>query len=270
MAELGADEWTFERKLWPRRFRTTRLKVVLAAAAGGKSAGWAHAALYQTYFYPVYALIAARRGRAAAEELTQAFFVERMVGSRDLARFDPDKCRRFRNWLSTAVESFLKNDWTAQRRKRRDVRRTLALDFEGAEHRFLNDPATEPESRYNRGWALCVLSHVIARLRCEYCASTPRENGPCAEAWFDALKRFLPGPELEESAYQEVAVSLGTTTDVIKQRVFRLRERFGEQLREYLAELVASDEEVDSEIQFLYDALQLPPSQYERHGIYRQ
>ena len=107
-------------------------------------------------------------------------------------------------------------------------------------------------------------------MRNEYCASPSRANAPRAEAVFDALKVFLPGPELEESAYQGVALSLGMSTSVIKRRVCLLRQRFGEQLREYLAELVASDEDVDSELQFLYEALQLPPSQYELHGIYRQ
>jgi DNA-directed RNA polymerase specialized sigma24 family protein len=244
--------------------------MVLAAAEGGESAESARAELYRAYFYPVYALIAARRGRAAAEELTQAFFVERILESKDLARFDPAKCRRFRNWLFTAVESFLKNDWKAQRRKCRDVRRTLALDFEGAEAHFLSSPATDPEQRYNRAWALCVLSDVITRVRRKYCAAASHVTNPCAETRFDAVKVFLPGPELEEAAYQGLVVTLGMSTNCIKRLVCHLRQLFGEQLREYLAERVASDEEVDSELQFLYDALQLPPSQYEIHRIYRQ
>jgi hypothetical protein len=244
--------------------------MVLAAAAGGESAGAARAGLYRAYFYPIYTLIAARRGRDAAEELTQAFFVERILDSKDLARFDPAKCRRFRNWLFTAVESFINNHSKAQRRQCRDVRKTLALDFEGAEAHFLSSPATEPERRYSRAWALCVLSNVISRARREYCAAASRVTNPCAETRFDAVKVFLPGPELEESAYQGLVVPLGMSTKLIKALVCRLRRRFGEQLREYLAELVASDEEVDSELQFLYQALQLPPSQYELHGIYRQ
>jgi hypothetical protein len=111
---------------------------------------------------------------------------------------------------------------------------------------------------------------VITRVRREYCAAASHVTNPCAETRFDAVKIFLPGPELEESAYQHLSVPLGMSTDRIKRLVCQLRQRFGEQLREYLAELVASDEEVDSEIQFLYEALQLPPSQYERYGIYRQ
>jgi len=241
--------------------------MVLTAKSGGESA---LAELYRGYFYPVYALIAARRGREAAEELTQAFFVERMIAKKDLARFDPEKCRRFRSWLFTAVESFLKNEWKAQRCQRRDVRRTLALDFESAEIRFVRDPALDPERRYNRAWALCVLSNVIARLRREYCASVPRANRVQAEACFDALKIFLPGPELEESAYEGVAAALGMSTARIRRRVCLLRERFGEQLREHIGELVASDAEIDAEIQFLYQALRLPPSQYELRGQYCQ
>jgi DNA-directed RNA polymerase specialized sigma24 family protein len=256
--------------VWPRRCRTTRLSMVRAAAAGGAAAEAAHAELYRAYFYPVYALIAARRGREAAEELTQAFFVERLIDSEDLARFDPSKCRKFRNWLFTAVDSFLKNEWKARRRKCRDVRRTLALDFEAAEIRFLNEPTADPESRYNRAWALCVLSNVITRVRREYCESVPRADRARAGIRFDALKIFLPGPELEASAYGGVAVSLAMTTDAVKQLVCRLRERFGHELLAHVAELVATEEEVDSELQFLYQALEVPASHYERHHIYRQ
>jgi RNA polymerase sigma factor (sigma-70 family) len=265
MTNFRTDEWRIDVVAWPRRCRTTHLSMVLAAAEGGESAEAARAGLYRAYFYPVYALIAARRGREAAEELTQAFFAERMILRNDLARFDPNKCRKFRNWLFTAVDSFLMNEWRAQRRKRRDVRKTLALDFEAAEIRFMNDPAIEPERRYERAWALCVLSHVIARLRDEYCAASRGAARATAAARFDALKAYLPGPELDESAYKEMALRLGMSAEAVKQRVYQLRKRFGEQLREHVAELVASNAEIDEEIQFLYRALQLPPSQYDLH-----
>jgi hypothetical protein len=55
------------------------------------------------------------------------------------------------------------------------------------------------------------------------------------------------------------------SADRIKRRVCLLRERFGEELRAHLSELVASDDDVDAEIHFLYRALHLPPSQYDLH-----
>jgi RNA polymerase sigma-70 factor (ECF subfamily) len=244
--------------------------MVLAAAAGGESADAARAGLYRAYFYPVYALIAARRGRDAAEELTQAFFAERLILRNDLACFDPSKCRRFRSWLFTAVESFLMNERKAQRRKCRDVRKTLALDFEAAEIRFMSDPTIDPERRYHRAWALVVLSSVIDRLRREYCASHRGAARAEAEARFDTLKAYLPGPELEESAYKDVALRLGMSPEAVKQRVCQLRKRFGAELWEHVAELVASDDEVEEEIHFLYEALRLPATQYELHGLHLQ
>jgi len=193
-----------------------------------------------------------------------------MVASKDLARFAPDQGRKFRSSLFTAVENFLKNDWNWQRRKRRDVRRTLALDFEAAEIRFLSEPALDPEYRYNRAWALCVLSSVIARLRQAYCQSSSRTSRPPAETRFDALKVFLPGPELEESAYSGVAAALQLSPGNVKKCVCELRKAFGELLWDHLAELVVSEEDVEGEIQFFYQALALPPSQYELHRHYRQ
>jgi DNA-directed RNA polymerase specialized sigma24 family protein len=267
MTDFKGSDWSGDNSAWPRRLRTTRWSVVLAATAGDESAQGALGELYRAYFYPVYSLIAARRGREAAAELTQAFFVERMLAGKDLQRIDPGKCRKFRSWLYVAVEHYLANEWKARRRKRRDVRKTFQLDFDNAEHRYLSEPSIDPEHRYNRAWALCLLSTVIGRLRSEYCESSSYKhvNRGDAEACFDRLKAFLPGPELDECAYESVAAALGLDRNCVRQRVYRLRQRFGELLREHVSELVASEAEVDGEIQFLFKALELPPSQYELH-----
>ena len=245
-------------RAWPQRCSTTNLSVVLAARGADDLARAARGELYQRYFYPVYAFIASRRTRAVAEQLTQAFFVERLLCNNDLEGFDPDKCRTFRGRLFTAVNSFLKNRRRWEFRKRRDARRTLALDFEAAEIRFLREPSADPEQLFSRAWALCTLATAISRTRSAYCAAA-RKQRAVAESRFDHLKRFLPGPELEETAYRDTAAELGMSAEAVKQAVHQLRRLFAEQLRAHVSELVASEDDVDAEIRFLREAVAVHP-----------
>lgn len=249
--------------VWPRRCRTTRWSVVLAAANAGDEQRDALAELYRSYWYPVFAVMAARRGREAAEELTQAFFVERILGARDLRRVDPRKCRRFRSWLFHAVESFLKNDWRHRRRKRRDTRLTVSFDGAEAELRCRREFSNDPERLFDRAWALCVLSSVIQQVGDSYTGSGPHRDREQATARFEKLKVFLPGPNTEPSCYAAVAQELQMTPDAVKQLVSRLRERFAELLRAEIGKFVDSESEVEDELRFLAHALAIPPSRYE-------
>lgn len=63
---------------------------------------------------------------------------------------------------------------------------------------------------------------------------------------FEALRGFLSGTGNSEP-YKEVAARLNLTENAIRMRVSRLRRRFGELLRQEVAETVPA-EEVDDEI----------------------
>lgn len=240
---------------WPRRLPTTRWSVVLAAAAGGEDARDALGELYRMYFFPVASMIAARHGRELAPELTQAFFVKRLLDRRDLAKFRREKARYFRGWLFTAVRNFLKSEWRHERRDRRDIRMTEALDFESEQIRFLQEPRSDPERQLQRARALRLLGHVLNRVRAAYLGS----EAPDAQQRFEAVKGFLPGREVDEPRYGPVAARLNMTPDAVKQLVFRLREHFAALLREEVRARVDGEAEVEAGMRFLCRVLLAPP-----------
>jgi DNA-directed RNA polymerase specialized sigma24 family protein len=241
--------------------------VVLAAATEGEQARRALSALYRAYWHPVYAFIARRRGSQVATELTQAFLVDRLVDSGDLKSVQRRSGQRFRGWLFTALQSFLKNQWKFERRQRRDITKTVS--WCGTEHGDDSQPrllltATghNPERQLERAQALSLLADVLGSLRREYCAHAATA-GVDGAARFDALKLFLPGPNAETADYRACAASLGSNADAVKQVVRRLRLRFADLLNERLRQSVESDADVALARRALCEALELPAPAHE-------
>ena len=91
------------------------------------------------------------------------------------------------------------------------------------------------------------LEAEVDRLRREWVQA---ERG----ADFDALKACLTG-EKPEGGYAALAAQLHSTESAVKVTVHRLRRRFQRRLREEIAETVATDRDVDDEIQYLLRAI---------------
>jgi RNA polymerase sigma-70 factor (ECF subfamily) len=68
------------------------------------------------------------------------------------------------------------------------------------------------------------------------------------------LEAYLPGaqPALSQA---EVGAALGLTEGAVKQEVFRIRRRFGELVREAVAQTVAHPDEIEDEISYLIDVM---------------
>ena len=122
-----------------KRFATTSWKMVVDAASDSQEKQKALSQLCESYWYPLYAY-ARRRGNSVtdAEDLTQAFFAHLLSQNR-LAAADQSR-GRFRTFLLTAMDNFLKNDWRSkQALKRGGDEQILSLDFEDAESRYQNN-----------------------------------------------------------------------------------------------------------------------------------
>jgi hypothetical protein len=92
-----------------------------------------------------------------------------------------------------------------------------------------------------------LLERVMERLRTE-CAAGRKAD------LFDRLRDHLTG-EPAEKTYQQLAAELNTTEGAIKVTVHRLRRRFGELVRDQIAQTVDSPAEIDEEIRELFTAL---------------
>jgi RNA polymerase sigma factor (sigma-70 family) len=231
-------------------FVTTHWSVVLRAGQpGSPEAHAALASLCQGYWFPLYAF-ARRQGCDVhhAEDVTQEFFA-RLLEKNYLGVADRQR-GRFRWFLLTAFKCFLANEWDrSQAQKRGGGKQIISFDGMSAEERYLHEPEDQAsaDQLYDRRWASDLLDGARARLRAEYVAADRAER-------FKYFETYLPGGHSTLSQ-AEVGAALGLTEGTVKQEVFKMRRRFGELLREAVAQTVAHPDEVDEEINYLIDVV---------------
>jgi RNA polymerase sigma-70 factor (ECF subfamily) len=232
-----------------RRFPTTSWTTVAAAARDSSGSAGAVSKLCEAYWFPVYAFI--RRGghsREEAEDLYQEFFAT-VLQNGALAGARPER-GKFRSFLLASVTNFVANQWDREHALKRGGGCTvLSLDFEASEHRYVREPSHDltPEAVFERQWALTLLDRVLARLRDEH-----RRNGHAAQ--FDILSPFLTGDQdrdayerLHRPAYERTrSPDRGASVASAVCRVGSRRD----------CSRVADPEEVESEIRFLFAALE--------------
>lgn len=222
------------------RFETTRWSLVLGAAGEPQQARAALDTLCRTYRRPVFAYI--RRhvsGSDAAEDLTQAFFLE-FVEHAWHARADPAR-GRFRAYLLTAVRRFLVDQHVATRR----LKRGAGVVFESIDADGAGDVAgsDDPEAAFDRDWALAVLDAALARLRDEAEAAGKL-------ALFEHLREFLT-ERPADADYERTAAALGLRRNTLAVAVHRLRHRLRELVRAEIGETAHGREAMSQEMREL-------------------
>lgn len=232
------------------RFRTTRWSLVVRATdATDASSHQALERLCQAYWPAVHAFVT-RRGHSPedAKDLTQGFFA-RLLEKEWLRAADAAK-GRFRTFLLTAVTRFLANERErADALKRGGGQVLLSLNVPEAEPGGVPEPAdgATPEAVFERRWAETLLNRVLERLQDEF-------DGGGRAGRFEELKGFLT-EDRGETSYADVAARLGISTSAVKSGIHRLRQRYGELVREEIAETVDSPDEVEAEIRHLVNVL---------------
>jgi RNA polymerase sigma-70 factor (ECF subfamily) len=205
--------------------------------------------LCRGYWYPLYAFVR-RRGynQEDAEDLTQGFFAH-LLRKDFLSGVGPEK-GRFRSFLLACLKHFLADEWEkARTAKRGGSCPAVRLDFAGAEERYQLEACVEadPESLYERRWALDLLDQVLNRLRREAVASG-------REAVFEQLQGCLLGERPTET-YAQLGSRLGMKETAVKVSVHRLRRRYRELLHEEIAHTVTHPEEIDEEMRYLLEVV---------------
>jgi DNA-directed RNA polymerase specialized sigma24 family protein len=226
-------------------FRTTCWSLILAAhqrdEPGARAAlEW----LCVSYWYPLYAFVR-RQGHPPheAEDLTQGFFT-RLLETDFLTRVKPER-GLFRSFLLAALKHFLANEWDARQAEKRGGGYTLiSLDGEPPETRYALEPAdtATPETLFEQRWAWTALERVLDRLRQEHIAAQKSDL-------FEELKPFLS--EKKAAARKAIAARLGISVGAVDVAIHRLRQRYGELLREEIASTVSTPEEIENEIRHL-------------------
>lgn len=234
----------------PRRFGTTHWSVVLAAQSPAlPESREALENLCRCYWYPLYAYVR-RRGHTAheAQDLTQEFFAT-LLEKNYLESADRER-GRFRTFLLTAVARFLSKQHDRSRAaKRGGGKKALSIDFASGEERYHREPVDTwtAERLFERRWALTLLESVLAQLAERYAAEGKVEL-------FEGLRDYITSDAVG-TCYADTASALGMTEGAVKVAVHRLRRRYRGTLREEIAATVGSPDEVDDELNRLFEAL---------------
>jgi RNA polymerase sigma factor (sigma-70 family) len=227
-------------------FTTTHWSVVLSAREhNSPQAAAALEKLCRTYWYPLYAYVR-RQGHdePSAKDLTQEFFV-RLLHKNRLDHVQREK-GRFRSFLLASVKNFLSDEWDKGRAQKRGGGQTLlSLDDDTAEDRYQLEPADNltPDKLFEQRWAHTLLDEAKTRLKEEYAQA--------GKADFYERLRVFEAADPGAPTYAQVAAEFGLTESAVKSAAHRLRQRYGELVREEVAHTVDSPEEVDSEIRYL-------------------
>jgi RNA polymerase sigma-70 factor (ECF subfamily) len=234
-----------------REFATTHWSVVMSAGRDSSpDSRQALASLCETYWYPLYAYARRRVPDVnEAQDLTQAFFAE-LLEKNYVGSATPDR-GRFRAFLLTAFKHYLSKQWEkAKAQKRGGGRAPISLDFHAADSQLRIEPATglTAEQCYDQQWAIALLGQIMQRLEAEF-----RQAGKAEQ--FRLLKGFIIGDH--GPTYAQAAEQLDMTEAAAKKSASRMRKRYGELLREEIAQTVAGPGEVQEEIRNLFAVLDL-------------
>jgi RNA polymerase sigma-70 factor (ECF subfamily) len=205
--------------------------------------------LCRIYWYPLYAYVRRRgHGPHDAQDLTQAYF-ERLLTKEYLAQVDRSK-GKFRSFLLASLNHFLADEWDRSRRQKRGGGAAfLSLDATTAEERYHLEPVDDLDAEriFERRWALTLFGHVLARLEDEFIAAGKRDH-------FRQLQGFLVGDRGSGSCAQTGA-ALGMSEGAVRVAIHRMRQRYGELIREEIAHTVSSPVEIDDEIRHLCEIM---------------
>ena len=235
---------------WGGGFPSTHWTVVLAAGAADGSTGFAALAeVCGAYWHPLYAF-ARKLGYAPADaqDLVQGFFAA-LLERPFLDRADASR-GRFRSFLLGAFKKHLgKERERAVAQKRSGAHPHLSLDAENLEARLAPELATRqnPESLFERAWAVAMLDEAMRRLENE-CERSGRLE------LFKQVQPCLEG-DLDAARYAKIAKRLGTTEGTIAVTVNRMRRRYLELLRSVILQTVGSPAEVEEELRHLLQVL---------------
>jgi len=231
-------------------FTSTRWSMVIRAADASDTRSQKDLEeICRACWHPIYGFVR-RQGYSPedAQDLAQGFF-EHVLRNNVLSHADPER-GRFRSFLLGALRHFVSNEARKYRAEKRGGGFSFVpLEGEDSEERFersLAHPDT-PEKHFERSWAESLLARAMEALRKDY----ERVN---KLKLFEQLQPFLIG-SANPNSYEELGKSIGMSSGTVAVAVFRMRKRYGELLRQEIAQTVEDPADVEHEIRLLLQAV---------------
>jgi RNA polymerase sigma-70 factor (ECF subfamily) len=207
------------------------------------------ALLCEAYLLPLY--VFARRHSLNADDAadsTQAYFTK-LIEKRYVRDARADR-GRFRSFLLASFNHFLANEFDRKKTRKRGGDRILVPIHLQSEAQLSSvDFRSEvtPDKLFEKQWAATLINRALARVQ--------RDMSALGKAGaFEVMKIYLTGEDSKES-YDCQAARLGMSTGAFKTVVYRLRKRFRAAVRLEIAATVESPDQIDEELNFLFDAL---------------
>lgn len=206
--------------------------------------------LCESYWYPLFAYLR-RKGYGPEEsaDFVQSFFVE-LIDKDFLEAVSPDK-GRFRWFLMSAIKRFVSKEVEKQTAQKRGGDRTLfSLNIDDAEQRYQMEPVDgwSAEKLFDRRWALAVLQQALEHLEQEQTKKGKLEL-------YRALQPTLSGIPMTMEQYSEIGERFKIPSGAVKVAALRLRQKYGDTIREIVAQTVVESERVGEEMDELLAAL---------------
>ncbi|MHA7812608.1 MAG: RNA polymerase sigma factor [Phycisphaerales bacterium] len=209
--------------------------------------------LTRVYWPPVYSFLR-RNGhdREQAAEITQAFFVEKVIEGNLIGQFDAER-GKLRNLLLRAIQNFAI-----------DEQRRTSTSSRAMQQRFMLDPDQEqwgsdvaPSSAFDRRWAIAQLTEALHRCE-QYFSAAGRENH-----WKVFEDRVLqpslyskdptPMEQLADQYGFKNAALVAAAVQLVKRRLIIF-------LREIISDSVASPSMLDDEFRDAISLLKSVPA----------
>jgi RNA polymerase sigma-70 factor (ECF subfamily) len=207
----------------------------------------------ERYWKPIFWFLRAR-GYAAdqAEELTQAFFVDLLVGE-DFLAANPER-GKFRTFLLTLLKRFLSDRLNPSRRPRQDAFEAQLVSISGFltdEERCCDPPTTlTPETVFLREWACALIARVHQQVQ-KWLEGKGRPD------WYRLfLAARVTVPEENKLTQEELGALFGIDRDAVRYRLEIVRQAFDSKCRVEIRDQVGPDVDVEEEIRELLAVLE--------------
>ncbi|MGB0992261.1 MAG: RNA polymerase sigma factor [Akkermansiaceae bacterium] len=175
-----------------------------------------------------------------AEDCVQGFLA-RASSDEFFAKADPEK-GRMRSFLLVTFRRYIYDEWRKSNSQKRGGG-TVQINFDDCDEQ---SPDSDPAIAYDQKWAVTVIGTAKENLQDRYASQGKAEI-------HRALEFCIDGTPLED--FKATASELDMSDSALKAAVFRIRKRFGEEVRKAVAETVANENDIDDELSWLIEVL---------------
>jgi len=227
-------------------FPDTRWSLILRARQDSAVAERAINELCAIYHEPILAYVQAwlrtsGETRLEAEDLVSEFLAG-LCRRGEFQNTDPEK-GKLRQFLLLKLRWFFANQCRAERTLKRGGGKVRSLDAMEGVRDSIPDDLPPPDLAFQRQWARTVVGRVLDRLQEE----KPGE--------FEVFRDQLSARKAEDGTILAAREALGLSEAAAKATLFRLRKRYGELLREEIAQTLLPGQDLDQELRELIQLL---------------